>query len=85
MDTGPLRKGSQVVGGTIIGRRSARPIRGRPAPATSRSGPPAAARPTIDPKPILDGWKLLEATAIYRAAGKNPFFDHARPASARSC
>ena len=30
--------------------------------------------PAIDPKPILDGWKLLEATAIYRAAGKNPFF-----------
>ena len=28
----------------------------------------------MDPKPILDGWKLLESTAIYRAAGKNPFF-----------
>ena len=27
----------------------------------------------IDPKPILDGWKLLESTAIYRAAGKDPF------------
>ena len=25
----------------------------------------------IDPKPILDGWKLLEATAIYRASGRN--------------
>ena len=25
--------------------------------------------PQIDPKPILDGWKLLEATAVYRAAG----------------
>src|SRR5207244_7883782 len=22
--------------------------------------------------PILDGWKLLESTAIYRAAGRNP-------------
>src|SRR5204863_6035285 len=29
--------------------------------------------PRIDPKPVLDGWKLLEATAIYRAAGRNPF------------
>jgi hypothetical protein len=29
--------------------------------------------PRIDPKPILDGWKLLETTAIYRTAGKNPF------------
>jgi len=26
-----------------------------------------------DPKPILDGWKLLESTAIYRASNKNPF------------
>jgi hypothetical protein len=40
-----------------------------------------AAPPRIDPKPILDGWKLLESTAIYRAAGKNPFFgrDAANP------
>ena len=30
--------------------------------------------PYIDPKPILDGWKLLEATAVYRAAGKDPFW-----------
>ena len=30
--------------------------------------------PYIDPKPILDGWKLLEATAVYRAAGVDPFF-----------
>jgi hypothetical protein len=30
--------------------------------------------PMIDPKPVLDGWKLLEATAVYRAAGQNPFF-----------
>jgi len=31
-------------------------------------------QPSIDPKPILDGWKLLEATAIYRAAGKNVLY-----------
>ncbi len=38
--------------------------------------------PYIDPKPILDGWKLLEATAVYRAAGVNPFFgQHAKNAS----
>ena len=30
--------------------------------------------PMIDPKPVLDGWKLLEATAEYRAAGLDPFF-----------
>jgi hypothetical protein len=35
--------------------------------------PAGRGAPRIDPKPILDGWKLLEATAIYRAAGRNPF------------
>jgi murein DD-endopeptidase MepM/ murein hydrolase activator NlpD len=35
--------------------------------------PAGQGAPRIDPKPILDGWKLLEATAIYRAKGKNPF------------
>ena len=37
--------------------------------------PAGKGSPRIDPKPILDGWKLLEATAIYRAAGQNPFAD----------
>src|SRR3954447_17853607 len=36
--------------------------------------PAGRGAPRIDPKPILDGWKLLESTAIYRAQGKNPFF-----------
>jgi hypothetical protein len=36
--------------------------------------PAGRGAPRIDPKPILDGWKLLESTAIYRAKGKNPFF-----------
>ena len=36
--------------------------------------PAGRGAPRIDPKPVLDGWKLLESTAIYRAAGKNPFF-----------
>ena len=59
--------------------RRGRPDRSRrrPAPPLRDHARPAAARHTIDPKPILDGWKLLEATAIYRAAGKNPFDDQA--------
>ena len=51
---------------------SARRAPSRPT-STSRSGPRARHSPKIDPKPILDGWKLLEETAIYRAAGKDPF------------
>jgi len=36
--------------------------------------PAGRGAPKIDPKPILDGWKPLESTAMYRAAGKNPLF-----------
>jgi hypothetical protein len=57
-----LRRGALVVGGTVVGRvRTHVTFAIRPAGA-----------PRIDPKPILDGWKLLESTAIYRVAGKNP-------------
>jgi hypothetical protein len=65
-----LKVGSRVIGGTIIGRI------GRTAPGQAPHldfaiRPAGKGAPRIDPKPILDGWKLLEATAIYRASGKN--------------
>ena len=56
---------------------SARPSTLAPAPQLLDPARRARRSPKIDPKPILDGWKLLEATAIYRAAGKNPFTDGA--------
>ncbi len=75
MDTEPLREGSHVVAGTILGRIGAGDDQ---APHLNFAITPAGrGSHTIDPKPILDGWKLLEATAIYRAAGKNPFDDQA--------
>jgi transglycosylase-like protein with SLT domain len=71
MELRPLRKGSQVVAGTVLGRLGKT---GKLAPHVNFSIRPAGrGAPKIDPKPILDGWKLLEATAIYRANGKNPF------------
>ena len=36
--------------------------------------PAGRGAPRIDPKPILDGWKLLESTEVYRAKGKNALF-----------
>ena len=36
--------------------------------------PAGKGAPKIDPKPILDGWKLLESTAVYRASGKNALY-----------
>jgi hypothetical protein len=67
-----LRKGSKVIAGTILGRIGED---GRTSPHMEFAIQPAGrGAPKVDPKPILDGWKLLESTAVYRAAGKNPFF-----------
>ena len=69
----PLKAGSVVVAGTILGRLGA----GTPTDASHLEfmvQPAGKDSPYIDPKPILDGWKLLEATAVYRAAGVDPFF-----------
>ena len=66
----PLQRGSSVIAGTVLGRI------GKTDPALAPHvefaiRPAGRGAPQIDPKPILDGWKLLESTAIYRAKGKN--------------
>ena len=67
----PLQKGSRVTAGTVLGHLGSGD---KLAPHVNFSiRPTGRGAPKIDPKPILDGWKLLEDTAIYRAAGKNPF------------
>ncbi len=69
----PLKKGSRVIGGTIIGRIG-RTERTTAAHLDFSIRPAGRGAPNIDPKPILDGWKLLEATAIYRASGRNVLY-----------
>ena len=69
----PLVKGRRVIAGTVLGRI------GRTSDVLAphmlfEIRPAGRGAPRIDPKPILDGWKVLEATAIYRAQGKNAFF-----------
>ncbi len=64
-----LKEGSHVIGGTILGRIGAPDERASHLRFEIR--PAGKGAPRIDPKPILDGWKLLEATAIYRASGRN--------------
>ncbi|HWH44770.1 MAG TPA: hypothetical protein VNT32_08560, partial [Thermoleophilaceae bacterium] len=66
----PLERGARVATGTILGRT------GRPDPEAAphvrfEIRPAGRRSPRIDPKPILDGWKLLEATAVYGASGRN--------------
>ena len=68
-----LVPGRRVIAGTILGRigKTSEVL----APHMLFEIRPAGrGAPRIDPQPILDGWKVLEATAIYRAQGKNPFF-----------
>src|SRR5918995_1844490 len=69
-----MTEGSRVIGGTIVGRIGAT-VPGTAAHVSFSIRPARRGAPTIDPKPILDGWKLLEATAVYRADGKNVLRD----------
>jgi hypothetical protein len=68
-----LKKGAIVVAGTVLGRVGG-PSQGVSPHLYFTIQPAGKGAPDIDPKPILDGWKLLEATAVYRAAGVDPFF-----------
>ncbi len=68
-----LVPGRRVITGTILGRIG-KVSRGIAPNVMFEIRPAGRGAPRIDPKPILDGWKLLESTAIYRAQGKNPFF-----------
>jgi hypothetical protein len=69
----PLKAGSKVVAGTVLARV------GKTDPTKAphlyfEIRPAGKGAPKIDPKPILDGWKLLESTAVYRASGKNALY-----------
>src|ERR1700761_7231301 len=69
---GAIRIGSKVIAGTVLSY-VAKGDEGIDPHINFSIRPAGKGAPRIDPKPILDGWKLLEATAIYRAKGKNPF------------
>src|SRR5215218_6871325 len=66
---GSIRVGSKVIAGTVLARVAAGQ-EGIDPHINFSIRPAGKGAPRIDPKPILDGWKLLEATAIYRAKGK---------------
>lgn len=68
----PLVKGARVLGGTTLGRIGQ--VNEKAAHLLFEIRPAGRGAPRIDPKPILDGWKLLESTEVYRAKGKNALF-----------
>jgi murein DD-endopeptidase MepM/ murein hydrolase activator NlpD len=69
----PLKKGSKVVAGTVLARVGKTDPKKAPH-VYFEIRPAGKGAPKIDPKPILDGWKLLESTAVYRASGKNALY-----------
>jgi transglycosylase-like protein with SLT domain len=69
----PLKKGSKVVAGTVLARVGKTDAQKAPH-VYFEIRPAGKGAPKIDPKPILDGWKLLESTAVYRASGKNALY-----------
>ncbi|MFP5361394.1 MAG: lytic murein transglycosylase [Thermoleophilia bacterium] len=66
----PMRVGRRLIAGTILGRIGQTEEQISPR-LHFEIRPAGRGAPRIDPKPILDGWKLLESTAIYRAQGRN--------------
>ncbi len=68
-----MAKGARVISGTVLGRIGKETVEGIAPHVRFAIRPAGRGAPQIDPKPILDGWKLLETTALYRAQNKNPF------------
>jgi hypothetical protein len=64
------KAGARVRGGAVLGRVGAT-VAGTAPHVEFSIRPGGRGAPRIDPKPILDGWELLEATSIYRANGDN--------------
>jgi hypothetical protein len=76
----PLVVNRRVIAGTILGRIGKTSAKVAPR-LYFEVRPAGRGAPRIDPKPILDGWKLLESTALYRAQGKNVLLSGASGAS----
>ena len=72
-----LKTGARVIAGTTLGRLGERTGRGS-ARMVFQIRPAGRGAPRIDPRPILDGWKLLESTAAYGAVGHNAVSEHQR-------
>ena len=60
-----VKPGARVIGGTILGRVGGLGA-GYVASMKFAIRPAGRGTPQIDPKPILDGWRLLAATDIFR-------------------
>ncbi|MBJ7331715.1 MAG: hypothetical protein JHC95_17600, partial [Solirubrobacteraceae bacterium] len=74
----PLVKGQAVIAGTILGRVG-RPAEGGKPRFLFEIRPSGTDAPRIDPKPILDGWRLLASTDVFRARGRTAVLGRDKP------
>ena len=65
----PLRVGSQVIAGTVLGHVGP----GTEPHIVFQIRPAGIGAPLIDPKPILDGWVKLQSSSVVKAKGRDPF------------
>jgi murein DD-endopeptidase MepM/ murein hydrolase activator NlpD len=65
-----LRPGTRVVAGTVLGRIG-RTHSHRPPHVLFRIRPAGRGAPSIDPAPILDGWRLLQAAGELPSRGEH--------------
>lgn len=78
----PLRRGVKILAGTVLGQVA-------PTAAATTPGlrfeirPTGETAPRIDPRPILDGWRLMDRTAFYRAHQREELADGTEPAAAQ--
>jgi len=68
-----LKVGSHVAASTVLGTVG-KPVKDKPSYLYFEVRPAGKGAPLVDPKPILDGWKLLESTRIYRPSGRNVLY-----------
>ena len=84
----PLRVGSHVLAGTILGR-----LRPDAAGRVARTSlfelrPAGVAEAPIDPRPFLDAWSQLETLELHRDSFNSPFYGpnlHADSVGADCC
>ena len=72
----PLRKGSKVTGGTVLGTIGSASGGDAAKRASIAFGVRPAGRgaPRVDPRPILDGWRLLSASTERKGAKRTALF-----------
>ena len=69
----PLRVGSQVLAGTILGRLR-RTAGSRRPHLVFELRPAGVAEAPIDPRPFLDAWSQLETLELHRDSFNSPFY-----------